>query len=119
WLHWLGTSGPEFLWALPFLKATHGYPADTAGVAGILYAEGSGIAAGAAIPALDAIDLAPTVCRLLGIDAAPGIDGAVATALLGTSSKRDRETPSRSCASKSARPGRDCVLLLQKTPAAR
>ena len=35
WLQWLGTFGPEFLWAGLSLQASHGYPPGTPGVEGI------------------------------------------------------------------------------------
>jgi predicted AlkP superfamily pyrophosphatase or phosphodiesterase len=72
WLHWLGTWGPQFVWAQPFLKASHGYVPETPGIAGILYVWGAGIARGAAVPGVRATDLYPTVCHLLGIETAPG-----------------------------------------------
>src|SRR5215472_11037929 len=46
WAQWIADYGPEFLWARFSLKATHGYPSDTLGMHGILYAWGSGVAVG-------------------------------------------------------------------------
>jgi alkaline phosphatase D len=90
WTQWLGTWGPEFLWAGFALKATHGYPPDTPGVEGILYAWGSGIAAGRAVESVRAIDIHPTVTRLLGINAGHSADGKVATRLLAEGSTGPR-----------------------------
>jgi hypothetical protein len=81
-LQWLGTWGPEFLWARFALKATHGYPPDTPGMHGIFYAWGSGIAAGRELPSLRAIDVHPTVARLLDIAPGETVDGRIATELL-------------------------------------
>jgi alkaline phosphatase D len=82
WVRWLGTWGPEFLWARFALQATHGYPPDTPGVDGILYAWGAGIAPGREVPAIRAVDIHPTVAHLLGISAGKPTDGAVARDLL-------------------------------------
>lgn len=82
WLRWLGDWGPEFLWAKVSLKASHGYAPSAAPVEGILYAWGSGIRAGHNVESLRAIDVHPTVCKLLGIEPGRPVDGAVATAAL-------------------------------------
>lgn len=82
WLQWLGTFGPEFLWARLTLKATHGYPPGTPGVEGILYAWGAGIAKGKQAGSINAIDVHPTVTRLLGIAPGEPVDGHIATDLL-------------------------------------
>ncbi|MBI3785346.1 MAG: alkaline phosphatase family protein [Deltaproteobacteria bacterium] len=79
WSQWLGTWGPEFLWARFALKATHGYPPATAGVEGLFYAWGAGIAKGREVSSLHAIDIHPTVMSLLGIAPGNPIDGRVAT----------------------------------------
>jgi predicted AlkP superfamily pyrophosphatase or phosphodiesterase len=79
---WLERWGPEFLWSRLTLKATHGYAPKTSGMAGILYAWGAGIAHGREVVNLSAIDVHPTVCRLLGIDSGSPMDGNVATDLL-------------------------------------
>src|SRR6185369_3289824 len=79
WTRWLGTWGPEFLWARFALKATHGYPPATPGVEGIFYAWGAGIAAGREVPSVRAVDVQPTVARLLGIQSGSPCDGQVAT----------------------------------------
>ncbi|MGH7788853.1 MAG: alkaline phosphatase family protein [Candidatus Binatia bacterium] len=82
WTHWLGTWGPEFLWAGFAIKATHGYPPDTPGVEGILYAWGAGVPAGREVPSVRAIDVHPTVAHLLGIEPGTPVDGTVARALV-------------------------------------
>jgi alkaline phosphatase D len=81
WLRWLGDYGPEFLWASGTLKATHGYPPETPGMAGIFYAWGAGIARGHEVGRLRAIDVKPTVCHLLGISPAE-VDGEAASGVL-------------------------------------
>jgi arylsulfatase A-like enzyme len=82
WVRWLGTWGPEFLWAGFTLKATHGYPPDTPGVEGVLYAWGAGIPPGRELASVRAVDIHPTVTRLLGIQAGKPVDGTVARELL-------------------------------------
>ena len=77
WLRWLGTWGPEIMWQ-GALKASHGYPSDTPGVQGILYVWGAGAAQGREVAHARAVDLHPTVCRLLGIERGDAVDGAVA-----------------------------------------
>jgi hypothetical protein len=82
WAHWLGTWGPEFLPATFALKATHGYPADTPGIAGIFYVWGAGVAAGHEVESMRAIDIHPTVTHLLGIAPGTPVDGQVAQGFL-------------------------------------
>ncbi len=82
WVRWIAPIGPEFIWAGFALKATHGYPPDTPGVQGILYAWGSGVATGRAVGAVRAIDLHPTVAHLLGIAPGEPVDGEVAASLV-------------------------------------
>ena len=82
WLHWLGDWGPETMWARFSLKASHGYPPDTPGMAGILYAWGDGIGPGREVASVRAIDVHPTVAHLLGIEPGRPLDGEVARALL-------------------------------------
>lgn len=84
WTQWLGTWGPEFLWSGFALKATHGYPSETPGVQGILYAWGAGIAKGREVPGIRSIDVHPTVARLFAIKPGSPADGQVATDLLAT-----------------------------------
>lgn len=82
WARWLGTWGPELLWAGFALKATHGYPPETPGVEGILYAWGAGIAAGREVPSVRAVDVHATVAHLLGIKPGSPGDGRIAADLL-------------------------------------
>jgi hypothetical protein len=82
WARWIERWGPELLWARFSLKASHGYPPDTPGVEGLLYARGSGIAKGRALPSLRAIDLHPTVLHLLSLEPGRPVDGRVASELL-------------------------------------
>jgi len=82
WAQWLGSWGPELLWAEPALKAGHGYPPETPGVQGMLYAWGSGIAVGREVDAIRVIDVHPTVTHLLGIASGTPVDGTVARGLL-------------------------------------
>jgi alkaline phosphatase D len=82
WAQWLGDWGPDFIWARFSLKASHGYPPDTPGVHGILYAWGSGIAAGRDVAKVRAIDIHPTVAHLLGMEPGKPVDGKTEAALL-------------------------------------
>lgn len=84
WSRWLGTWGPELLWAGLAIRASHGYPPETPGMHGILYAWGAGIATGREVDSVRAIDVHPTVMRLLGIAPGAPLDGQVATELLAT-----------------------------------
>lgn len=81
-LRWVAWTGPEMIDASRSLKASHGYPPDTPGVQGILYAWGSGIRRDNHVARVDAIDVHPTVTRLLGIEPGQPVDGKVADALL-------------------------------------
>jgi alkaline phosphatase D len=75
WARWLGRFGPEFVWAGFSLKATHGYPPESVDVDGILYASGRGIPRGRDLGRVRAIDLHPTVTRLLGLESGSPVDG--------------------------------------------
>lgn len=79
---WLGSYGPDFVPALGNLYATHGYPPETPGVHGVLYAEGAGIAIGHHLERVHAVDIHPTLTHLLGIDPGRPVDGSVAHELL-------------------------------------
>ena len=81
-LRWLAWTGPELLDARESLKASHGYPPDTPGVQGVLYAWGAGIRRNHEVARVDAIDIHPTVARLLGMQPGQPVDGTVATELL-------------------------------------
>jgi predicted AlkP superfamily pyrophosphatase or phosphodiesterase len=82
WLQWLGDWGPEFIYARTSLKATHGYPPDTEGMHGIFYAWGSGIARGRDLGLVRAIDIHPSVARLVGMQPGQPVDGVPIEALL-------------------------------------
>jgi alkaline phosphatase D len=82
WARWLVGLGPDLIWTGLLLQESHGYPPDTPGVEGIFYAWGSGIAPGRELPRVDAIDIHPTVTRLLGIEPGRPVDGRVVRALL-------------------------------------
>ena len=56
-------------------KGNHGYPASNPDMQGLLILEGPGVPAGKAIPRANAVDVAPTLCRLLGIAPPPRADG--------------------------------------------
>ena len=79
-LRWLAWTGPTLLSG--GLKATHGYPPETPGVQGVLYAWGSGIRRNHHVERIDAIDIHPTVADLLSIAPGRPVDGRVATDLL-------------------------------------
>jgi predicted AlkP superfamily pyrophosphatase or phosphodiesterase len=81
-LRWLGAVGPEFPSAGLFLKATHGYPPATPGMAGVLYLWGDGIAEGIYKAQVRAVDLHPTVTALLGIEPGVPVDGVVVRSFL-------------------------------------
>lgn len=81
-LRWLAYIGPDFVDASATLKASHGYPPDTPGVEGILYARGSAFAAGREVPRIRAIDIHPTVMHVLGLQPGNPVDGRVERALL-------------------------------------
>lgn len=76
-LRWLGRWGPEFPSARFFVKASHGYPPATPGMAGIVYLWGDGVAAGIYKSHVRAVDLHPTVAALLGIEPGVPVDGEV------------------------------------------
>jgi predicted AlkP superfamily pyrophosphatase or phosphodiesterase len=76
-LRWLGSFGPEFPSARFFVKAAHGYPPETPGMAGIVYFWGDGVAEGIYKSRVRAVDLHPTVAALLGIEPGVPVDGEV------------------------------------------
>jgi alkaline phosphatase D len=80
-LQWLGDWGPEFLYARFNLKATHGYPPATEGMDGILYAWGSGVARGRDLGRVRAVDIHPTLARLVGMQPGTPVDGVAIDAL--------------------------------------
>lgn len=82
WLRWLAWVGPQFARITTMARASHGYPPDTPGMAGILYAWGPAFARGREVDHVDVIDLHPTVTYALGIQPGHPVDGHVATGLL-------------------------------------
>jgi len=63
-------------------RGGHGYEPGVPGTNGILVAAGPGVRSGARISGARDVDVHPTVCRLLGIRPAEGIDGGALDALL-------------------------------------
>lgn len=59
------------------IVAGHGYPPDTPGIAAVLYAMGAGIARGASLEGLRAIDVHPTIAALLSAEPGTPLDGHV------------------------------------------
>jgi len=57
------------------VKASHGYPPATPGMAGVVYLWGDGVAAGIYKSHVRAVDLHPTVTALLGIEPGVPVDG--------------------------------------------
>jgi predicted AlkP superfamily pyrophosphatase or phosphodiesterase len=82
WLRWMGRWGPRFVWARPFLKATHGFPPDVEGMSGVLYAWGDGVAKGREVEHVRSVDVHPTAARLLGIAPGRPVDGRVVEGFL-------------------------------------
>ncbi|MDX1383614.1 MAG: ectonucleotide pyrophosphatase/phosphodiesterase [Thermoanaerobaculia bacterium] len=64
------------------LRASHGYDPALPEMHGILYAWGSGIAAGREVAEVSIVDIHPTVAHLLGIAPGSPVDGEVADGLL-------------------------------------
>lgn len=82
WVRWGALWGPEVARAERFLRASHGYPPDEAGMHGVLYAWGGGIARGVEAPGLSAVDVHPTLAEILGIEPGSPVDGRVVGELL-------------------------------------
>jgi len=74
-VRWIAWTGPEMLDARSSLHASHGYPPDTPGMHGVFYAWGDGVRRANHLARVDAIDLHPTVTRLLGIQPGQPVDG--------------------------------------------
>ena len=81
-LGWLAYIGPDFVPSTSTLKATHGYPTGTPGIAGILYTRGSAFAQGREVERVRAIDIHPTVMQVLGLEPGIPVDGVVEAQLL-------------------------------------
>ena len=78
---WADMLGINWFWPASFtpftggLKATHGYDPHITQMHGVFYAWGAGVAQGVTIPALDQIDVHPTVMKLLGLEPGKPVDG--------------------------------------------
>ena len=81
-IRWLQYIGPDFIPSSAGLKASHGYPAGTPGVEGILYTFGSAFAQDHEVERVRAIDIHPTLMHVLGLEAGRSADGKVENALL-------------------------------------
>jgi len=79
---WMQYIGPDFIPSTAGIKATHGYVTGTPGVEGILYTHGSAFAAGREVDHVRAIDIHPTIMRMLGLEPGRGVDGVVESRLL-------------------------------------
>ena len=66
----------------PPARGMHGYRPELREMQGIFFARGAGVKAGARRDSLRAVDVAPFICRLLGIAPAPDIDGVAPENLL-------------------------------------
>ena len=80
-LRWLAWVGPEVVGS-QILVASHGYPPDTPGIEGVLYAWGAGVRTGRELGRIDAVDIHPTVTHLLGIAPGEPVDGEVVRELV-------------------------------------
>jgi predicted AlkP superfamily pyrophosphatase or phosphodiesterase len=71
------SEGPDFVAGegRDLRRGGHGYPPGIPGTDGFLIAAGSGIRRGAKLVNASVVDIYPTICRLLGIQPARGIDG--------------------------------------------
>jgi predicted AlkP superfamily pyrophosphatase or phosphodiesterase len=69
-------------------RGMHGYPPNQEEMQGIFYAWGAGVKRGARRDRLRAVDVVPFLCRLLGINAPPGIDGIAPQDLLDPATER-------------------------------
>ena len=66
----------------PAAVGMHGYRPENPEMRGVFYIWGSGVRAGARRESVRAVDIAPLVCRLLGMRCPDGIDGSVPEDLL-------------------------------------
>jgi predicted AlkP superfamily pyrophosphatase or phosphodiesterase len=73
-LRWAAIYGSEVLAGRRF-AGMHGYPPDTPGVQSVFYAWGAGIARGAKLERMEAIDVHPTIAAWLGISPGSPLDG--------------------------------------------
>lgn len=66
----------------PPARGMHGFGPEEMEMRGVFFARGAGVKAGARRDSLRAVDVAPFICRLLGIEPPPAIDGRVPEDLL-------------------------------------
>ncbi len=72
WLAWIG---PDSYDVGGRLRADHGYPPDHPDMYGIFYAWGAGVTPGINLGRIEAIDIHPTIARLLHVSPGKPIDG--------------------------------------------
>ncbi|MFQ5876773.1 MAG: ectonucleotide pyrophosphatase/phosphodiesterase [Acidobacteriota bacterium] len=77
----------------PRARGMHGYRPEDKAMWGVFHAWGSGVRPGSRRVRVAAVDVAPFICRLLGIDCPDGIDGTAPAELL--SGVRSPEPPGR------------------------
>jgi predicted AlkP superfamily pyrophosphatase or phosphodiesterase len=82
-LRWAAIYGSEVLSGRRF-AGMHGYPPDTPGVQSVFYAWGAGIARGAKLDGMQAIDVHPTMAAWLGVAPGAPLDGRARNELLAT-----------------------------------
>lgn len=75
------------------LKGIHGFRGTEPSMAGVFYAHGPAFAAGKEIDRLEAVDVAPLVCAVLGIRASPDFQGRIPRGILRSSSRPVRAVP--------------------------
>lgn len=76
------TSKTKTLLSGPTGGGHHGHAPSHLDMSGVLYLAGAGVKRGARLERAHAVDVVPTVCRLLGIAAPRGVEGRVLTELL-------------------------------------
>jgi arylsulfatase A-like enzyme len=72
YIRWKAWLGPDLI---EMGGASHGYPPNTPGIAGVFYGWGAGVPYNRRLGSFDIIDVHPTVARLLGIEAGTPVDG--------------------------------------------
>ena len=92
---WTAWAGIDTIWPVAFtpiyggLKASHGYPPQMPEMHGVFFAWGAGIAKGVEIPALDTIDIHPTVMKLMGLEPGQPMDGHANPGVFNSATKRE------------------------------